>query len=139
MIVLMQYYPRCYSTIGFNMRPKILVNKPHGNILIARNILPDLRNTQATLIIRPLFTVDLLNMSIDEYLLYTWLVREFAFFIRFQVIEDLLAVHNKNPDILVYLWSGQTYSVTGIHGFPHIGYELVKLGKISIDILGQFS
>src|SRR6476659_215940 len=104
----MQYNPRRDPTIGFNMWLKILVNKPQGNILIARNILPDLRNTQATLIIRPFFTVDLFNMSINEYLLYTWLVREFVFFIRFQVIEDLLAVHNEKPDILVYLWSGQT-------------------------------
>src|SRR5437868_13212938 len=126
MIVLVQDDPAGYSVEGSCMLSKIFVLIPEREFFRPVNIFTNAGYAETAIIIGPVIAMFLHNMRIDEYLLDPRRIGIgiFTSFLFIHIRKDLRAVDHKEPNVAIDLRSRQSYSVAGIHGFPHVLYQL---------------
>lgn len=139
MIVFMKDNSGSKAGEGLGVLYKMLIAIPQGDRLLAVNIFPDLRNTEATFVIRPLLSFQFSDMCIDKHAFKTWIAGILGLFFLIHIPEHLLRIHHEQADIPVNLRRCQSYSVAGIHGFPHIFHQFGQAGVFRGNIGGYFT
>src|SRR6516225_3718610 len=109
MIMFVQDDPGRDTVVGHQVLLKLFIQKFNGYLFIADDIFADFGNAQTTLIIAPLLSVQFVDMCIDKHLLDTWFIRVFSFILFILIGKNLVAVDDKETDIPIHLWCGQSY------------------------------